>query len=238
MDTTSNSPTRPVALVTGGARGIGRAVCLRLAATHHLLVGGRDEQSVQNVVDEVVAAGGSAEPFVTELTDEAAVTRAAQTVERLDVLVHSAGIATHATIEDAPLDDWRRVFEVNVVAVAGLTRALLPQLRAAQGQVVTINSGSGFFSRPGNAVYSASKFALRAFTDALREEERGRVRVSSVHPGRVDTDMQVELQAALGRDYVASDHLRPESVAEAVALAVLASPEAMVETVSIRPVHA
>ncbi|HIW30613.1 MAG TPA: SDR family NAD(P)-dependent oxidoreductase, partial [Candidatus Luteococcus avicola] len=83
---------------------------------------------------------------------------------------------------------------------------------------------------------SASKFALRALTDALREEERGKVRVSSVHPGRVDTDMQVDLQAQMGRRYVAAEHLRPESVAEAVALAVYASPEAMVEQVSIRPV--
>lgn len=223
---------RPTALVTGASRGIGAAIARRLAATHHVLVGGRDAEAVAAVVAELP----SAEPFVCELTDEAQVAAAAGTIDRLDVLVHSAGIATHGRVDQASSDDWRRVYEVNVVAVAGLTRALLPALRAAHGQVVTINSGSGFNSAPGNAVYSASKFALRAFTDALREEERGRVRVSSIHPGRVDTEMQVDLQASLGRAYVATEHLRPESVAEAVALAVLASPEAMVEEVSIRPV--
>ena len=102
--------------------------------------------------------------------------------------------------------------------------------------MVTINSGSGFTAGTGGGPYSASKFALRAFTDALREEERGTVRVSSIHPGRVDTDMQVELQARKGRPYNPDEHLRAESVAEAVALAVYASEEAMVETLSIRPV--
>ena len=74
-------------------------------------------------------------------------------------------------------------------------------------------------------------------TDALREEERGKIRVSSVHPGRVDTDMQVEIQDAAGRPYRAEDHLRPESIAAAVRLALDASEDAMVEQVSVRPVN-
>lgn len=230
--TASTHETRPVALVTGATRGIGLAIAQRLGDTHHILVGGRDAQAVQAVVDELPSAAG----FVCDLTDEAAASAATQTIERLDVLIHSAGIARSTTVEQATRDQWREIFEVNVVAVADLTRLLLPQLRANQGQVITINSGSGFHSGPGGALYSGSKFALRAFTDALREEERGAVRVSSIHPGRVDTDMQVELQQQAGRPYVASEHLRPGSVAEAVTLAVFASPEAMVEQVSVRPV--
>ena len=223
---------RPSALVTGAARGIGLAIARRLADTHHILVGGRDQAAVAAVVAELP----SAEPFVCDLDDEQAVASAVADITSLDVLVHSAGIAASGRVDEAERDTWRRVYETNVVAVAGLTRLLLPALRAARGQIVTINSGSGFNSGPGGGPYSASKFALRALTDALREEERGKVRVSSVHPGRVDTDMQVDLQAQMGRPYVAAEHLRPESVAEAVALAVYASPEAMVEQVSIRPV--
>lgn len=223
---------RPVALVTGASRGIGLAIARRLAQTHHVLVGGRDASAVQAVVDELP----SASPFVCDLGDEAATARMAATVGRLDVLVHSAGIGVSGDLADATREQWRQIFEVNVIAVADLTRLLLPRLRKTHGQVITINSGSGFHSGPGGGLYSASKFALRALTDALREEERGTVRVSSIHPGRVDTDMQVDLQAQKGRPYVAEEHLRPESVAEAVALAVHASPEAMVEEVSIRPV--
>ncbi|GAB2472121.1 SDR family oxidoreductase [Luteococcus sediminum] len=222
----------PVALVTGGSRGIGLAVCHRLASTHHLLVGGRSPETTRQVASQLP----SAEPFCCDLDDTEAVEQAMSRVQRLDVLVLSAGITAGGTVAETPLDEWRRVMQTNLFSVVGLTRLALPLLRESRGMVVTINSGSGFTSKPGNGVYSASKFALRAFTDALREEERGTVRVSSVHPGRVDTDMQREMWAELGRDYAPDDHLRPQSVAEAVALAVLASPEANLDEISIRPV--
>ena len=123
----------------------------------------------------------------------------------------SAGIAFNVTIAEATHDDWERMLGMNVIAQADLIRNFLPALRKAHGQVVAINSGSGFRAGPRGGLYSASKFALRALTDALREEERGKIRVSSVHPGRVDTDMQVELQDAAGRPYRAEDRLRPSS---------------------------
>lgn len=113
------------------------------------------------------------------------------------------------------------MLEINVIAVADLTRLVLPLLRASHGDVIMINSGSGFLRTPASGgVYAASKYALRALTHALREEERGIVRVTSIHPGRVDTDMQVELQAQAGRPYNAAEHLRPQSVAVTVRAAL------------------
>ncbi|MDO5048285.1 MAG: SDR family oxidoreductase [Actinomycetaceae bacterium] len=225
--------SRKTVLVTGGSRGIGRAICENLSPDYHLLVGGRNEETV----NEVVASLESAEPWIVDITDEDAIARAATQIESLDGLVLSAGIAFNKTIEQATHADWERMLGTNVIAQADLVRNLLPALRRAGGQVVAINSGSGFHSGPKGGLYSASKFALRAFTDALREEERGRIRVSSVHPGRVDTDMQVEIQDAAGRAYSASDHLRPSSIAAAVRLALDASEDAMVEQVSVRPVN-
>jgi NADP-dependent 3-hydroxy acid dehydrogenase YdfG len=239
---TEDTVGRPVALVTGGSRGIGRAVCEALAATHDIIVGGRDESSVAEVAADLRAKGAQAHPFVAELTDDAST---ADAVDRLapllagglDVLVHSAGVARTGAIAELTREDWWHQLDVNVVAVADLTRRLLPALRSARGTVVAINSGAGQRSGPGGGSYAASKFALRALTDALREEERGRVRVVSIHPGRVDTDMQVELQDARGKDYVAADHLAATTVAESVRHAVLAPPEAMIEELSIRPVR-
>lgn len=223
---------RRVVLVTGASRGIGRAVAEILAPQWRVLVGGTSPTSVAQVVSTLPDADG----FVADLTDVPAVAQAVAGLQRLDAVVHSAGIAENGTIEHTARQTWRQLFELNVVAVADLTRMLLPLLRVAHGQVVTINSGAGYSAGADYGAYAASKFALRAFTDALREEERGVLRVSSIHPGRVDTDMQMALQTSRGRAYDPGDHLRPASVAAAVKLALDASDEAMIEAVTVRPV--
>ena len=223
---------RPVALVTGATRGIGRAIAVELSSTHRILVGGRDAARV----GELVAELHDAAPFVCDLTDEGALAAACAGIGRLDVLVHSAGIGRSNNIGVASRALWREVFETNVFAVADLTRLLLPALEAARGIVVAINSGAGFFSSPGGGVYAGSKFALRALTDALREEMRGKVRVCSIHPGRTDTDMQRELQAAMGNEhYDGARYVAPESVAAAVRLVVDTPDNATIEQLSIRP---
>lgn len=224
---------RPTALITGASRGIGLAIAHELGRTHRILVGGRDADAVAKLVAELPDAA----PFVADLADEDAIARATGSIESLDVLVHSAAVATYGPIAETSRQAWRHEFEVNLFAVVDLTRRLLPALRRAGGIVVPINSGSGFNSSPGNSLYAATKFALRAFADALREEERGKVRVTSIHPGRVDTDMQVELQKSLGNEhYDGSVYITPASVARTVRLAVDTTDEAMVETLSIRPV--
>ena len=223
---------RPLALVTGASRGIGAAVARVLAPTHDLLLGGRDADALG-----AVAAGlPGARPWPVELTDPTGLADAVADIDRLDVLVHSAGIGPLGTVEESPAEQWRQTFEINVVAVAELTRLLLPALRAARGQVVCINSGAGHTARPGWGSYAASKFALRAFADALRAEEAVRgVRVTSIYPGRTDTDMQRGVIAHEGGEYDSSRFLRAESVARAVLLAVTAPPDADVTDLSIRP---
>lgn len=225
---------RPVALVTGASRGIGRAIAVELGRTHHILVGGRDAAAV----DEVVAELPSAEPYVADLVADLSGETLPPLPDRLDVLVHSAGVEDGGTIAETDAATWEHVFAVNVFAVAALTRRALPALRAARGLVVAINSGSGLASGPGGGVYAGSKFALRALTDALREEERPNgVRVSSIHPGRVDTDMQRALVAREGHDYDEHYTITPEMVAATVRVAVDLPPTGTVESLSVRPLH-
>jgi NADP-dependent 3-hydroxy acid dehydrogenase YdfG len=225
------SPQRPLALVTGASRGIGAAVAAALAPTHDLLLGGRDATALGAVAARL---GDRALPWPVDLTDPDALAGATERIDELDVLVHSAGVGLLGTVAELDVATWRRQFEVNVVAVAELTRLLLPALRAARGTVVCVNSGAGLAARPGWGSYAASKFALRAFADALRGEEPD-LRVCSVHPGRVDTDMQRAVVAHEGGTYEGSRYLRPESVAATVLTAVTAGRDAHITDLVVRP---
>ena len=220
----------PLALVTGASRGIGAAVAHQLFPTHRVLLGGRDASAL----DALAADLPGATPWPVDLTDPAALEAACASIDSLDVLVHSAGVASLGPIASTPASAWRENFEVNLLAVVELTRLLLPALRAARGHVVVINSGAGRNARPGWAPYAASKFGVRAFADALREEERD-LRVTSVYPGRTDTEMQQAIIADEGRPYDPAHFLRPDSVATAVVTAISATPEAHLTELILRP---
>ncbi len=222
---------RPLALITGASRGIGAAIAGALAATHDLLLGGRDLAALE----ETAAALPGARPWPVELTDAAALAAATAGIHRLDVLVHSAGISRLGALDEVTATDWRDSYEINVIAVAELTRLLLPALRAAEGHVVLINSGSGLKANPGWGAYAASKFALRAYSDVLRAEEEPKgLRVTSVHPGRTATDMQREVREFEKGDYVPEKYMNPASVANLVRAAVTTPRDAHVHEIVIR----
>ena len=222
----------PVALVTGASRGIGRAIAEDLGRTHHVLVGGRDEAAVAEVVDSLPSAG----PWIVDVRDSAALAASLQEVPQIDVLVHSAGIANQKPFDQISRDEWRDSFEVNVFGVAELTRLALPSLRSSKGIVVFLNSGSGLFSYPGGTLYSATKFALRTLADSLREEERAAgVRITSIHPGFVDTAMGRQSREVSGAVYDPDYYVPVEAIAAGVRVAVDAPVQAQVEMMSIRP---
>ena len=221
--------SRPTALITGASRGIGAAVATALAPTHDLLLGGRDVEALKALAAQLP----SATPWSVELADPTALAEATSAIDRLDVLVHSAGVATLGLLAETPVDVWRTTMEVNVVAVAELTRLLLPALRAAAGQVVLINSGAGLSANPNWGAYAASKFALKAFADVLRAEEPA-LRVTTVYPGRTATDMQRAVRESEGGEFRANDYLAPESVAQAVTYALFAPADAHINDVNVR----
>jgi NADP-dependent 3-hydroxy acid dehydrogenase YdfG len=219
---------RSTALVTGASRGVGAAVARALAPSHDVILGGRDEKALAALAAEL--PGSRAWPVELTRITEADVAG----VERLDVLVHSAGIAELGRIADQSADVWRRTMEVNVIAVAELTRLLLPALRQAGGHVVCVNSGAGQQANAAWGSYAASKFALRAFADALRLEEPA-LRVTTVYPGRTDTDMQRGIRDFEGGPYEPGNYLRTETVARAVLTAVTAGPDAHLTDLILRP---
>ncbi|MBS1696135.1 MAG: SDR family oxidoreductase [Actinobacteria bacterium] len=219
----------PTAMITGAAGGLGAAIATALAPTHTLFLAGRPSPRLDALADEF---GATTWPM--DFGDLDGLAAVVEPIDSLDVLVHNAGVAFPAALADSTIDEWRASFEVNVVGAVALTQALLPVLRASRTHVLVVNSGSGLKVHTGMASYSASKFAARAFADSLRVEEP-LLRVTSVHPGRVDTPMQERLIAFEGRDYRPADFLRPAAVAEVIAGVVNGPPDAHIHEIVVRP---
>jgi NADP-dependent 3-hydroxy acid dehydrogenase YdfG len=219
----------PTALITGASGGIGAAIATALGPTHTLLLAGRPSDRLDAVAERLDAT-----TFPLDLTDPDEIESACEIVDELDVLVHNAGLSIPGRVAESDVDEWRATFSVNVFGPVALTLALLPALRSARGQVVFINSGSGRKVSSGMASYSASKFALRAFADSLRDDEP-ELRVTTVFPGRTDTEMQRELVEFEGGDYDPAKFLRPETVAAAVAHAVATPPDGHLHEIVLRP---
>lgn len=221
----------PTALITGAGRGLGAAIARELAGTHRLVLGARSADSLREICAEIPGA----EPWPVDLTDYDALPAATAQIEHLDVLVHNAGVAELGSIAESSVTQWRETLESNLIAVAELTRLLLPALRAANGHVVLINSGAGLRANPGWGVYAASKFGLRAFGDALRLEEP-QLRVTSIHPGRIDTDMQRAIVAQEDRSYNPDEFLTAATVARTVRNAIETPRDAHPTEIVLRPI--
>jgi NAD(P)-dependent dehydrogenase (short-subunit alcohol dehydrogenase family) len=206
--------------VTGASRGIGAAIARALAPTHDLLLGGRDTRTLQALARDLP---GTAHPWPVDLADPRHLSHATTHIHALDVLVHNAAVAEPGTIADTPLDTWQRIFTVNLFSAAELTRLLLPSLRRRQGQIVLINAGSGLRIKTHRGPYTASKYALTAFAEALQAEEAPNgIRVTSIHPGPTDTQLQRKAAERAGHDYHPDQYLRPQSVATIVLNAIQA----------------
>jgi|SRR5579883_2810973 len=225
------------ALVTGASSGIGRAIALALSAeglTVRLV--GRNRAALARVAR---LAGRDARISVADITTRngiAALARA--TRPALDVLVHCAGAYLKGPVGSIRAESWSALDAVNLHAPILLTAACLPQLRAATGQIVFINSTAGLQAGPGMLPYAAGKHGLRCAVDILRQEVNpDGLRVVSIFPGRTDTPMQRAVLAAEGRPAPRGTLMRPEDVAGLVLAALKLPLTAEVTDIVMRPLR-
>ncbi|MEV4556496.1 SDR family oxidoreductase [Kitasatospora sp. NPDC049285] len=225
-----------VHLLTGAGSGIGAAVADRLTARgDELWLLARDARRAAQLRERYPAA----RTLVGDLEDPAKLSWAFghQSVPvELDSLLHVAGVVELGTVGDTPVKAWQYQLNVNAVAPAELTRLLLPQLRLARGHVVFVNSGAGLRADATWGSYAASKFAVRALADALRQEEHGHgVRVTTVYPGRTATPMQLKVHQQEGKEYDPARWIAPESVATAIVTALDLPRDAEITEITVRP---
>jgi NAD(P)-dependent dehydrogenase (short-subunit alcohol dehydrogenase family) len=202
-----SSERRELVVVTGASTGMGAATARELARRGlHVLAGVRRDS------DGISLRAEGIEPVLLDITDPDHVAALATRVERdprpLRALVNNAGIPGAGPVEVTPLSEWRRIFEVNVFGHVAVTQALLPALLRGKGRVVNISSLNGKVAMAGYGPYAASKFAMEAVSDALRNELAPHgVRVVVVEPGGVQTEMSRTGLAGLGR---LDDGMTPE----------------------------
>jgi len=238
-----------VALVTGASSGIGHATAIALAdAGASVAIAARRRDRLESLAERI---GGDVLVVEADVTDEArARSMVDQTVRhfgRLDTLVNNAGVMLLGPIVDAPVEEWRRMVELNLLGLLYTTHAALPHLVAAAGSeprniadVVNVSSVAGRFARAGSGVYNATKFGVGAFSESLRQEvTRQHVRVSLVEPGAVATELiaqnRPEVVEGLLAQWGPVEVLEAGDIAEAITFTVTRPRRATVNEILVRP---
>lgn len=186
-----------VALVTGGGRGIGRAIAQALAGPDTCVaVCGRTRSELETTAGDLERLGGQALAIVMDVTDESSVATGVDTLRRavdhVDVLVNNAGVGGGEPVQGSDIARWRRTIDTNLVGMYLVTREVAP-LMPPGGRIVNLSSVLGRFGVPGYTAYCASKHGVLGFTRALALELAGRrVTVNAICPGWVNTEMAAQ----------------------------------------------
>jgi len=240
------------ALVTGASSGIGEATALALAQQGAAVaVAARRKDRLDSLAERIRAAGGTALVLEVDVTAQAqaaeAVERTVAELGRLDTLVNNAGVMLLGPAEHAPVEEWQRMVDLNVMGLLYCAHAALPHLLAAAqdgprrvADMVNVSSVAGRHARAGSGVYNATKFGVGAFSESLRQEVTARhVRVSLVEPGAVETELvghnRPEVQEMVQGRFAGVERLQSEDIADAICYVVTRPRHVAVNELLVRP---
>lgn len=223
------------ALVTGGSKGIGRAICLALAKEGaNIIIAARNDSEIKETMDKLKEMGSKSLAIQADVRSEEDVRRLiSMTIDKcgkLDILINNAGVAYKKRLEETTLEEYEKIIDTNLKGVFLCTKYAIPYIRGSKnGKIINISSVGGLHGLPEFSVYCASKFGVNGITESIAFELEGEIKVYTVCPGAVDTDMYRSLFSDI-------PPLKPEHIAEKVL--ELASPDSKVTSGKIIEIQA
>lgn len=241
-----------VALVTGASSGIGEATARMLTDRGAAVaIVARRADRLETLAAEVESAGGRALAIEADVTDreqaETAVRRTVEELGRLDVLVNNAGVMLLGPILEAPVEEWDQMVQVNLLGLLYTAKAAIPHLLEAArdeprrvADMVNISSVAGRQARLGSGVYNATKHAVGAFSESLRQEVTERhLRISLIEPGAVATELtdhnRDEIRDQLEKRFAGIDKLEASDIADAIGYVITRPRHVAINEVLVRP---
>lgn len=232
-----------IAVVTGASSGIGQAIALSLVNERaKVCLVGRHLDKLEATVSHAKQFSEKISIYKTDLGIDDDIRSLALNIQKefgaVDILIHSAGAISIGNMEQASIEDFDYQYRINVRAAYLLTQILLPSLKLRCGQVVFINSSVGLTAKAGVSQYAATKHALKAVADSLREEVNSEgVRIISIYPGRTATPMQAAVFKMENRVYTPEKLMQPGDVASIVINALKLPRTAEATDISVRPLN-
>ena len=232
-----------VILITGASSGIGEAVARKLgAAGAGLMIGARRNDRLQTLASEIRVGGGTVNVQALDVTDRASVNAfvdaAIAAFGRIDVIINNAGIMPLSLMNSLKVDEWDRMIDVNIKGVLYGVAAVLPVMnRQGSGQIINVSSIGGLSVVPTAAVYCATKYAVRAISDGLRQEN-DRIRVTCVYPGVVESELADTITDPVAADAMIAYRkiaLKPEAIAAAIAHVIAQPADVDTSEIVVRP---
>ncbi|MGK7876567.1 MAG: SDR family oxidoreductase [Xenococcaceae cyanobacterium] len=236
--------TDKVIIITGASSGLGEATARRLAKNGaKLMLAARREECLQNLVNEIEQAGGTAKYQLTDVTNrsevEALVKATLQAYGKVDVLVNNAGLMPLSPLAATKVAEWEKMVDVNIKGVLYGVAAVMPIMQAQKsGHIINISSVAGHKVFPGGAVYCATKFAVKAISEGIRLESEGIIRSTNISPGAVATELANSItheETAKGMDAIYEIAIDADAIARAITYAIEQPDDVDVNEIIIRP---
>lgn len=236
-----------VVVLTGASSGIGEGTALDLANEGaKLILAARREDRLQSLVQKISDAGGQAAYKVTDVTSREQMDDLGQFAldmyGQIDVLVNNAGLMPLSFLDKLKVDEWDRMVDVNIKGVLYGIAAVLPHMEERkQGHIINVSSVAGHQVGPGSAVYSGTKFAVRAITDGLRKEQvHNNIRTTIISPGVVATELtdtitDEDIRASFAKNNEGKTPLEAKDIAEAIRYAIEQPDHVAINEVLVRP---